>query len=389
MNADSARSTRARRLARPAMLALLGLWLFCAGGCALVPFAITTTASLAMPQAASLAMSGVKGAYNGAVIASDERDMNTILRDNVLTLKAQSALAEAKAPGDVEALALNGDIFVVGTVDSTDERGRIIAALQAVDGVDEVKGHLPLRDPDAAAPNGADTLLENRTRLALSRHLLHKNAGVAVEAVDGDLCLMGVVGSHAEALDLIQYVESMTGARAISLLAIRNEYASGRVETNGLYLLAPSAAAPLAAAPADAPAQDSARDADYLPLPDAPVALQAAAPVPPGVQGLARALRSSPVVAATQAPAVRPRIAPAHAHAAAPVVNKARAHMQQKLITLAKREPNQLARAELLALADQVAQDRDVSISDRLSVAAEQATQAQSKAQIEKILAVY
>ncbi|SNR88378.1 Osmotically-inducible protein OsmY, contains BON domain [Humidesulfovibrio mexicanus] len=388
MNADSARSTRARRLARPAMLALLGLWLFCAGGCALVPFAITTTASFAMPQAASLAMSGVKSAYNGAVIASDERDMNTILRDNVLTLKAQSALAEAKAPDDVEALALNGDIFVVGTVASTEERGRIIAALQTVDGVDEVKGHLPLRDPDAVAPSGADTLLENRTRLALSRHLLHKNAGVAVEAVGGDLCLMGVVGSHAEALDLIQYVESMTGARAISLLAIRNEYASGRVETNGLYLLSPPTAAPLDAGPAGAAAQDSAHDADYLPLPDAPVVLQAAAPAVG--QTLEHALRTAPVVAAaTHVLPARPRIAPAHTHAAAPAVNKVRAHMQQKLITLAKREHNQLARAELLALADQVAQDRDVSISDRLSVAAEQATQTQSKAQIEKILELY
>lgn len=395
MNAEHARPLRAARLARPAMLALLGLWLFCAGGCALLPFAITTTASFALPQAASLAMSGVKGAYNGAVIASDERDMNTILRDNVLTLKAQGALAEAKAPDGVEALALNGDIFVVGAVGSIEERGRIIAALRTVDGVDEVKGHLPLRDPDAKTLSGVDTVLENRARLALSRHLLHKNAGVAVEAVEGDLCLMGVVRSHAEALDLIQYMESITGARAISLLAIRNEYASGRAETNGLYLLAPpaQAVAPSFGTVAAEPRRNSwsgPHGADFLPLPEAPVALQAAAPevAPTAALPLERALRTAPVaIAATHAVPARPRIAPAHA--AAPAVNKVRAHMQQKLITLAKREHNQLARAELLALADQVAQDRDVSISDRLSVAAEQATQTQSRAQIEKILELY
>jgi len=50
---------------------------------------------------------------------------------------------------------------------------------------------------------------------------------------------------------------------------------------------------------------------------------------------------------------------------------------------------NPQAKAELLTLADNVAQDTDVSISDRLSVAAAQATQAQSKAHIEKLLALY
>lgn len=125
-------STTTARLLRPAILAALGLWLFCAGGCAMLPFALTTTASLAMPQNASLAMSGVKGAYNTAYLASDERDINTIVRDNVLTLKAKSALLTAKGSGDVQVLALNGDLFAVGTVNSLEERDGIIRAMQQV-----------------------------------------------------------------------------------------------------------------------------------------------------------------------------------------------------------------------------------------------------------------
>ncbi len=447
------------RFPRVALLAALGVWLACAGGCAMVPFALTTTASLAMPQTASLAMSGVKGAYNTAMLARDERDVNTIVRDNMLSLKAKSAMLTLKGGDDVQVLALNGDLFAVGTVETPDERDEIINAMHQVQGVGEVKGHLRLRDPESSPSITADDGLENSAHLALSRHLLHKNAGVEVRAVEGELCLMGVVGTHAEALDLIQYLESVTGARVMSLLAIRNEYATGRTETNQLYLLAPSDAAPF---------QTTMLNADAEALPGGPISVtqatlaQAAwmqdgapyaglqhsgprvtasgayvsglsasgatssgvsAPVASasavsasavsasavsGVAGSAAALprvtRNTPgeyratVIRplAVQAPLLTPRIAAAPvkphvapAQAAAPTWNKARAHMQHKLIGLAQRVQNPQARAELLTLAGHVAQDRDVSISDRLSVAAAQATQAQAKTQIEALLALY
>ncbi|MHC1752883.1 BON domain-containing protein [Humidesulfovibrio sp.] len=389
-NAPHARNIFAR-LPRPAIWAALGLWLFCAGGCAMLPFAITTGASLAMPPTASLAMSGVKGAYNTAIIASDERDINTMVRDNMLTLKAKSALIAAEGGSEVEVLALNGDLFAVGSVATLAERDEIINAMRQVPGVGDVKGHLRLRDPETSPSLSADDSLENSARRALSRHLLHKNAGVEVEAVEGELCLMGVVGTHAEALDLIQYLESVTNARVMSLLAIRNEYATGRTETNRLYLLAPGDADPLGTLRLheDAPA-----------LPWGAISLAQTGPAPE-VHAASTAL-ASPLAtvarrtapgeyrAAVTRPAIasaRPQVAPAQA--AAPAVNKVRAQMQQKLISLAKREHNPQAQAELLTLANQVAQDRDVSISDRLSVAAAQATQLQAKAQIEKLLALY
>lgn len=393
-NAPHARNTF-ERLARPAILAALGLWLFCAGGCSMLPFAITTGASLAMPPTASLAMSGVKGAYNTAVIASDERDINTMLRDNMLTLKAKSALMAAEGGSDVEVLALNGDLFAVGTVATLAERDEIINAMRQVPGVGDVKGHLRLRDPETSPSLSADNSLENSARRALSRHLLHKNAGVEVEAVEGELCLMGVVGTHAEALDLIQYLESVTNARVMSLLAIRNEYATGRTETNRLYLLTPGEADPLGTLRLheDAPALPwgAISLAQTGPAPEVHTASTALA-VPLATPRATVARRTAPgeYRAAVTRPAVvsaRPQVAPAHA--VAPAVNKVRAQMQQKLISLAKREHNPQAQAELLTLANQVAQDRDVSISDRLSVAAAQATQLQAKAQIEKLLALY
>lgn len=401
-NAPHARNIFAR-LPRPVILAALGLWLFCAGGCAMLPFAITTGASLAMPPTASLAMSGVKGAYSTAVIASDERDINTILRDNMLTLKAKSALMAAEGGSEVEVLALNGDLFAVGTVASLAERDEIINAMRQVPGVGDVKGHLRLRDPETSPSLSADNSLENSARRALSRHLLHKNAGVEVEAVEGELCLMGVVGTHAEALDLIQYLESVTNARVMSLLAIRNEYATGRNETNRLYLLAPGDADPMGTlrlredAPAlpwgaislaqTGPAREAHAASTAL---TSPLAAQLTTPLSTSLPTVARRTAPGEYRAAVTRPAVvsaRPQVAPAQA--AAPAVNKVRAQMQQKLISLAKREHNPQAQAELLTLANQVAQDRDVSISDRLSVAAAQATQLQAKAQIEKLLALY
>jgi len=390
------------RLPRSALLAALGLWLVCAGGCAMLPFAITTGASFAMPPTASLAMSGVKGAYNTAVIASDERDVNTILRDNMLTLKAQSALMAADGGSDVEVLALNGDIFAVGTVETLAERDEIILAMQKLDGVGQVKGHLRLRDPEAATSLSADNSLENQAQMALSRHLLHKNSGVEVQAVEGEVCLMGVVGTHAEALDLIQYIESVTRARVRSLLAIRNEYATGRSETNQLYTLAHSGEADL---------RTLVMHREELPLPNMPIPpaqmqLSPAQRAEHSAQATAQirmrttAARDHAAVARSHSIAVaKPHIAQAAIHttthptahpaASAPTWNKARAHMQQKLIGLAKAVQNPQAKAELLTLADNVAHDTDVSISDRLAVAAAQATQTQSKAHIEKLLTLY
>jgi osmotically-inducible protein OsmY len=338
-------------LLRPLLLAAFGLWLFCAGGCALLPFALTTTASFAMPQTASFAMTGVKSAYTTASLASDERDMNTILRDNMLSLKSKSTLVATRGAEDVHVYAYNGDVFAVGVVDSESERDRIIRALQAVKGVNKVKGHIRLSDPENPGMRQADAALGSRVRMSLSRYLLHKNAGVDVEAVQGDLCLMGVVGTYAEALDLIQYVESISGARALSMLAIRDEYAFGRTQTNHLYQLRPEADDASGLSPQN----------DDPPLPKGPVLASAPAPQ----QG------------AQEQPAVRA------------TWNKARLHIHNRLATFAKREASPEARAELLALAEQVAQDRDLSISDRLSVAAAQAKHQHSRAKIQSLLAMF
>jgi osmotically-inducible protein OsmY len=343
---------------RPLILAALGLWLMCAGGCAFLPFALTTTASLAMPQTASLAMTGVKSAYTTASIASDERDVNTIMRDNMLSLKTKSALVATQGAGEVHVYAYNGDVFAVGTVDSELDRDRVIRNLQAVKGVGKVKGHIRLNDPDNPGMHDADLALGNRVRMSLARYLLHKNAGVDVQAVQGDVCLMGVVGTYAEALDLIQYVESISGARALSLLAIRDQYAYGRPQTNRLYLLNPdddTGQAPRGLSLLDPTLRD-----DDPPLPKTPISL-AAAPEP-----TAKPLPAAP-----------------------PTVNKARLNIHNRLAAFAKHEKNAQARAELMELARQVAQDRDLSISDRLSVAAAQAQNPHAKARIQALLAMF
>lgn len=378
---------------RAALFLLLGAWLFCAGGCAMLPFAITTGASLAMPQAASLAMTGVKGVYTTASLASDERDVNTILRDNMLTLKAKSSLLTDRGADNVQVYAYNGEVFAVGVTPTEEDRERLIRRIQDVKGVGAVKGYIRVSDPELAINRKADINLESQARLALSRHLLHKNSGVEVQAVDGRLCIMGVVGTHAEALDLIQYVETMSGARALSLLSIREEYAQGRMQTNRLYLLE-SGEAEHAAGPRRS--QLSLRDDGPGPLSAPPVQLAeadpAAAPIAdPGVSASGPALR----LAVTRLPAPRPaHVAPAQTYAvqaakAAPAANKARAAIQQRLTGMAGAVDSPEARAELLAVAGQVASDRELSIADRLSVAAAQASQPQAKARLDALLALF
>lgn len=344
---------RTRTFLRALLLGLLGLMLFGAGGCAMLPFALSTTASFAAPRAASLAMSGVKSAYQTAQLAADERDMNTIMRDNMLSMKAKSSLLTEQSASGVNVFAYNGDIFAVGQVDNEAQRDHVIRTLQAVKGVDEVKGVLRMRDLENPYAGLKDDFLENTTRLALARYLLHKNAGVEISAVQGELCLVGVVGSHAEALDLIQYVESMSGTRAMSLLAIRDEYATGKRENNQRYLLAPSPEH----APHRTPEQAHIAAAEPRHLPATHPALRA---------HTAETQNAQPVV-----------------------WNKARLRLGERLQTLAKNITNPTAKAELLTLAGQVTTDRDLSITDRLSVAAAQATNQHARLKIQSLLALY
>jgi osmotically-inducible protein OsmY len=349
LRAQTSARPPARTPARALLLGLLGVMLFSAGGCAMLPFALTTTASFAVPRTASLAMSGVKSAFQSAQLAADERDMNTILRDNMLTMKAKSSLLTEKCATDVNVYAYNGDIFAVGVVDNEAQRNQVIRTLQAVKGVDEIKGVLRMRDLENPYAGLKDNFLENNTRMALGRYVLHKNSGVEISAVQGELCLLGVVGTHAEALDLIQYVESVSGTRAMSLLAIRDEYATGGHENNERYLLTPS--------PEHAPARTQIAAAETAHLPAIPV--------------VARSLK-------------------AEARPSQPAVwNKARLRLGERLQALAKNSQNPTAKAELLTLAGQVTTDRDLSITDRLSVAAAQATNQHARLKIQSLLALY
>lgn len=351
-------------LLRPLLLALLGLGLAAMQGCAFIPFA-TAAASFALPQTASLAVSGAKAGYRTALVAADERDVNTIMRDNMLTLKAKSSLLADSGAGDVHVYAYTSDVFAVGVVDTDADRDRIIQTLQGLKGVDEVKGVIRLRS-QSEFTLAADSALQNYTRIAVGRYLLHKNVGVEIEAVQGELCLMGVVGSHAEALDLIQYVESVSGARTASMLAIRDEYASGRPDTNRRYVLTPSfAPRPPSLAPS------------YT-LPSTPIAVAGA---PAGRNNTAV---DHAVLAKTP-----------HGHMGtasldtAQTWNKARHKLSTRLQTLAKGEKNPDSRGELLTLAAHINADHDLSISDRLSVAAAQAKTPSARATIQALLAQY
>jgi len=348
------------RPARLLQLALLGLMLLGMQGCAFLPFAASTVASLALPQTASLAMTGAKAGYRTAFIASDERDVNTIMRDNMLTLKAKSSLLADAGASDVHVYAYTGDVFAVGVVPTQADRDRVIQTLQAVKGVGEVKGVLRLKSQSDFSTM-ADSALQNYARIAVGRYLLHKNAGVEIEAVQGELCLLGVVGTHAEALDLIQYVETVSGARAVSMLAIRDEYGSGRPNSNHRYLLTTSFA-PHPPVLADDPA-----------LPSTPIAL---AGRPELARHASSALSSSLVSGATAS------VDPA-------VWNKTRHRLSLHLKAQASHEKNPQAREELLTLAGQIGTDHDISISDRLSVAAAQVKTPRVRAAIQNLLAQY
>jgi len=266
-------------------------------------------------------------------------------------VNAKGALLTVPGSSDLYVHAYGGDIFLVGVAPDDEARDQAILAMRKVTGVDEVKGLVHLREEADPTQVLRDGYLENVAQLSLARYVLHKNSGVDIKAVHGELCIIGVVGTPAEALDLIQYVETTTGAHARSLLVIHDTSGPGRMETNQHYLLA-------------------TREEMFRPQ----------ATVPQLAMGPTSGLPEPPRIAQvqdddTETPAQRA------------LWQKARIKCKERIQALARQEGNLQARTELLSLANQVVADQDLSLSDRLSVAAAQAQTPGARAKIKILLA--
>ncbi len=232
------------RLRKTLFAPLLVLTILSMGGCAaILPTLLSSAVSFVVPKSVSLAMTGLRTIQKIALIAADERSLNDMAKDKILSIKASANLL-SEPQSNVEAYVYNSDIYVVGEVDSLETRNRIITDLREIKGVRDVKGVLKERPPNDYAPNVSDAYLENIVQLALTKQLHIRSANIEAEACQGEIFILGVVENKQEEFEIMEYVRGISNNRVTSLICVQDEYESGMLASNYQYILRATQPAP-------------------------------------------------------------------------------------------------------------------------------------------------
>lgn len=234
-----------------AVLCILILLSALSGGCAVVP-ALMTGASFAVPQSASVAITAASTVHKTALIAADERSVDDMMSDKMLTFQA-GAMLLAQTGASMEASCLNGEMYVVGEYATQEDRNEIIRELSSLQGVTAVKGVLkPMPDKLASLiePTIRDSHAHSVIETGLLKELHIKSANVDVIVVQGEAVILGVVANADEAIRVTNMVASLspksdTPLTVTSLLAHQDSHDAGLPQNNDAFIL--RAESPLAA----------------------------------------------------------------------------------------------------------------------------------------------
>ncbi len=313
------------------ILALMSLSAF-SGGCAVVPALLTSGASFAVPQTASVAITAVGTAHKTVLIAADERQMDEMVSDKMLTIQAEAILL-TQSEADVEVLCLNGDMYVAGEYATPAARDEVVQSLQEIDGVNEVKGvlkQMPGKLTAMVEPAIRDKHAESVINTGLLKELHLKSANVDVAVVQGEAVVMGVVRDAAEAREVVRIVEDLRPrtddpVKVTSLLALQEVFEAGATQPNTVFALKTEAQM-LAGM---MPVEGSAVDAPAVEKP-AMETLNAFFPADPTPW------------------------------------EQARLRMKRRILSLAKGEADMQAKRELITLSSRVVNDTLISIEGRL-----------------------
>ncbi|QJB56130.1 BON domain-containing protein [Pseudodesulfovibrio sp. zrk46] len=301
-----------------------------AGGCAVVPALVTTGASMAVPQTASLAITAAGTVHKTALVAADERDVDDMMSDKMLTIQAEAILLTE--PGtDVEAMCLNGDMYVAGEYDTPEDRETVIRELGSLKGVKSVKGVLKQTPTSLVAqvePTIRDKHAESVIQAGLIKELHIKSANVDVFVVQGEAVVFGVVKDQTEAERVETLVRDLRPGKedpvsVTSLLALQSAHENGVSQPNDLFALKTRAQmlAERSEKVRKAAAVENWRDLEELAF----------------------------LLPAERTP-----------------WQKARLKMKHRILSTANREQDKQARRELITLSSQVLKDTHISIESRL-----------------------
>ncbi len=135
-----------------------------------------------------------------ATAAASEESVEAQAHDKRLSLQVREALAETDAAAAIHVSphVYMDRAFLVGFVQSEDQRSQLEAAAKRVEGIREVDGYLPLKTTDTESWTTRDAELKAELTAALAADLRTAKLRIDPEVVAGHIVLLGVVGSESE-----------------------------------------------------------------------------------------------------------------------------------------------------------------------------------------------
>jgi hyperosmotically inducible protein len=176
----------------------------------------------AMSLASAIALGGCGGGggvrpYRAmARAAASEESVEAQANDKRLTLEVREALlqADASAAARISPHVYMARVFLVGFVQSDDERSLLETAARGVEGVRDVDGYLPLSSTQSSAATEAvdDAGIKAELAAALAADMRTAKLRVDTSVVAGHVVLLGVVGSESERADALSVAANVAGA---------------------------------------------------------------------------------------------------------------------------------------------------------------------------------
>jgi hyperosmotically inducible periplasmic protein len=139
-------------------------------------------------------------------------------KDAALTERVKTALAgdSASAARDIEVETRDGVVQLSGFVDSEDQRTAALMRARSVQGVQEVRNDLSLRDDSRSANRPvADTVIAARVKDSLKGAELSSDSDVNVEVSKGVVQLSGFVSTPQEKARAGDVASSVEGVRDV------------------------------------------------------------------------------------------------------------------------------------------------------------------------------
>jgi osmotically-inducible protein OsmY len=174
--------------------------------------------------AAPIVMSGVAGAT-----VSKEKSVGTTIDDNTLWARIKGAFLENHKNVDgimskISVEVSEGRVLLTGTLDSSDDRLKVLAIVWKQSGVREVLNEIKLKGDGESGSYKTDLWItaQVKTRLLKTKkiHSLNYN----VETVDAIVYILGVSPSEEEALLVVSEAESVDKvAKVVSYINIKNK----------------------------------------------------------------------------------------------------------------------------------------------------------------------